>query len=212
MFRPAPAKPTNCPTLFSSHVHCIRYLHTSYWAFAIFRTYYYSNVNCEAIMQFDISSLIGSGVTSDNFQSATLSNLEVINSTGANNINLYLFDLHDPFENGYISSDWWNSGSKILMLCDTRPPVGTVFNDLDVTDAIFNDLFGPGSNEDYFGFIVSVFNWNDEEHTVVFDRDKPTLTITIDQPVPSLSTYNLILLSILFSLIAMFKLRSRIIS
>lgn len=129
-------------------------------------------------------------------------------------MDVHLADLNDSSEDGTVStSDLFNS-SHIKTLFTQVPPVGTYLKNIDVTDAIYNDLFGPGSNEPFSGFVLLGFGCRFYGgcpctcQSLEFDRNLPSLTINIKDPqVPSLSLSGMMLLAFVFSLYAIRRLR-----
>lgn len=169
--------------------------------------------NKQVILEFDISSLIGLGVTPQNYQSATLNHLMVIDSflTGEQ-LSLDIYDLEDSSEDGMLTvSDYSNFNSWITNLFQYVPPIGTMYDNIDVTNVIYNDLFGPGNSEDYSGFILynstEWTNWYLTRPSVSFDQSEPFLEITIDQPVPSLTWFGLLILCMAYSCYVWLRLR-----
>lgn len=191
----------------SSGAPCGPYCYRLGWGYTYCRL-----VSQQSILEFDISSLIGLGVTADNFQQAELGNLQITDAGNpGGSMTVYLHNLHDTSEDGVISVDDYSNfiTPEITTLFMVAPPIGTSLNNIDVTGAIYDDLFGSGNNEDFSGFVLVTplcvyepWSW------VEFEPTLPSLTITIDQTqVPSLTLFGLLLLITFFSVIAIMRLR-----
>ncbi|MBN2384686.1 hypothetical protein JXQ70_17565, partial [bacterium] len=90
-------------------------------------------------------------------------------------------------------------------LFNTAPSVGTIFNDIDVTAAVYEDLFGAVPAQNYSGFVIDCDS-NSGKGTIVFDNDLPSLRIIIDEPeVPTLSILGILVLCCFFSLFALLR-------
>ena len=116
-------------------------------------------------------------MTANNF-TARLGGLTVTSSSGSGAMDVDLFDMGDGTEDGVIDVYDFNNtlGSRIARRTHMFSQAGTAdFNDIDVTAAVQNDLFGGGP-QDYTGFILKP-NVNALEKWLVYDRDTPTLTI-----------------------------------
>jgi hypothetical protein len=196
--------------------HCTLPLHYSE-TYSIYACWFGRCIeNNSAIVEFDLSGLTGI-VTEDSFMSASLDDLHV-NYTSYGyvgfGLEVMLYDLRDTSEDGQVSEDDYLNfyQPEILTLFEYMPPIGTTYNDLDVTDTVYRDLFGAGSGEDYTGFVLytpdpdypSLYSW---ERYVGFDKDELVLRIIVKQPVPSLSSYGLLVFAIVFSGYAIIKQR-----
>ena len=118
-------------------------------------------------------------MTANNF-TARLGGLTVTYSsaTGAMNaLDVDLFDMGDGTEDGVLDVYDFNStlGSRIAKRTHNFGGAPADFDDIDVTDAVRNDLFGAGQTN-FSGFILKP-NVNAQEKWVIYDRDTPTLTI-----------------------------------
>lgn len=118
-------------------------------------------------------------MTANNF-TARLDGLTVTSSaTGAlNAMNVDLFDMGDTAEDGSLTiGDFDNTrGSRIARRTHYFGGAPANFNDINVTDAVRNDLFGAGAGN-YSGFILKPANLNIDERWVSYDKTSPTLTI-----------------------------------
>jgi len=151
--------------------------------------------NLQAAFEFNLTPVNTTTFTSLDF-TAKLDGLNVANSytrPGPNHVtmNVDLFDMGDANEDGDVYYDDYNMtrGSRIARRTHTfpDPPVPAVpadFNDLDVTDAVRNDLFGAGAG-DFSGFIL--ISPNAQSELVWYDPATPTITITTGVSPPVLS-------------------------
>jgi hypothetical protein len=118
-------------------------------------------------------------MTANNF-TARLDGLWVNYSyaTGAMNaMNVDLFDMGDTAEDGYITTNDFDNtrGSRIARRKHNFGGSPADFNDINVTNAVRNDLFGAGQTN-FSGFILKP-NLNNQIRIVGYDTTTPTLTI-----------------------------------
>jgi hypothetical protein len=118
-------------------------------------------------------------MTANNF-TARLDGLWVTYSfaTGAMNaMNVDLFDMGDGTEDGVIDANDFNNtrGSRIARRKHNFGGSPADFNDINVTNAVRNDLFGAGQTN-FSGFILKP-NLNNQIRTVGYATTTPTLTI-----------------------------------
>jgi len=160
--------------------------------------------SCHAVLEFDISGFNASQVCR-----ATLSGLEVISvdtypDIGDGSMTIRLYDLADAAENGIVDMNDFDAKSALITSFSINSgSVGTVFNNVDVTDAVLHDLSDPG---DYSGFILISHDAAGE--FVVFDPDKPTLTL-FPCDIPTLSQYGIAALVLLMAAAAFLMARRR---
>ena len=105
-----------------------------------------------------------------------MSNAYQYNNSGP--INVDLFDMGDPTEDGDVYRDDFNSTrcNRIARRTHMFSQAGTAdFNDIDVTCALRNDLFGAGAGN-YSGFILKSPDAAYSEW-IVYDPATPTLMI-----------------------------------
>ena len=144
-----------------------------------FSFYYVAHGVFEFNLQGGTTTLPTVGMTANNF-TARLGGLTVTYSsaTGAMNaLDVDLFDMGDGTEDGVLDVYDFNStlGSRIARRTHNFGGAPADFDDIDVTDAVRNDLFGAGQTN-FSGFILKP-NVNAQEKWVIYDRDTPTLTI-----------------------------------
>lgn len=146
------------------------------------------------IIEFDANQTACGGIlpTADMTEhnwTARLCNLEVVTARHtSNNFFSYPFvcDLHglpDFREDCEIEFDEWQSHSGFIRhLFSDAPDPGTVYTDIDVTDQLRNDLFGPGSTDLTTGFILKteLGNYDLDWAQAVFDSNKPYIAIHVD--------------------------------
>ena len=152
---------------------------------------YYLQVAVEFNLQGGTMTLPTVDMTSNNF-TARLNGLTATDSWGTGSLNVYLYDMGDGTEDGNVDYNDFDStqGAPI----DSRAHVigggaPADFNNVDVTVALRNDLFGGGS-ADFSGFILLCPDAPAPERHVRFNLGTPTLTINIDKdgdghPIPS---------------------------
>ena len=144
---------------------------------------YYLQVAVEFNLQDGTTTLPTGDMTSNNF-TARLNKLTATDSWGTGLLNVYLYDMGDGTEDGNIDyNNDFNSkqGAIIASRAHVIGGAPAIFDNVDVTDALRNDLFGGGSTE-FSGFILLCPDALAPERHVRFDLDKPpTLTIHIDK-------------------------------
>lgn len=119
-------------------------------------------------------------MTANNF-TAKLDGLNVALSTyftsSPTPMDIDLFDMGDVAEDGVITVGDFNNtrGSRIARRTQTFGGAPADFNNVSVTDAVRNDLFGAGAG-DFSGFILKP-NLSAEMKGVIYDPSTPTLTI-----------------------------------
>ncbi len=132
----------------------------------------------QAAFEFNLGPAIPPTFTSKNF-TARLYGLSVTNSSayyGTDAMNVDLFDMRDGNEDGNVYYGDYNRtrGSRIARRTHTFDPVTPVpadFDNIDVTCAVRNDLFGAGAG-DYSGFILKS---PDAQYEFVSYDSAPTL-------------------------------------
>ena len=154
-------------------------------------TYYYPYPNPfyinffydgQGAIEFDLgATAFPTTMTSKNF-TARLNGLNVSTSSQYNNsgpINVDLFDMGDGTEDGNVYRNDFNSTrcNRIERRTHMFSPMGTHadFNNIDVTCALRNDLFGAGAGN-YSGFILKSPDAAYSEW-IVYDPATPTLMI-----------------------------------
>ncbi|MBN2382532.1 hypothetical protein JXQ70_06585, partial [bacterium] len=132
------------PLILDSSIHCTS---STYYSNFCVISFYQNHKNSKSsfpVIEFDISSLSGAGVTEENFQSAYIDGLQVT-ATSGDITKATINDLVSWYQNGY-NDHWGYIGERpftyITDLFNTAPSVGTIFNDIDVTAAVYEDLFG----------------------------------------------------------------------
>jgi hypothetical protein len=144
--------------------------------------------NLQAAFEFNLTAVNTTAFTSKDF-TAKLNGLTVTYSyawptTNPGIMNVDLFDMGDVTENGVIDVDDYNSnqGSRIARLAHDFALGGAHadFNNVDVTCAVRNDLFGTGAG-DFSGFILKS---PDSQYELVGYNPAPTLTINTGVPGP----------------------------
>jgi hypothetical protein len=146
---------------------------------------YYVQVAVEFNLQGGTMTLPGDYITSNmtsNQFAAILNGLTATASWGTGSLYIDLFDMGDGTEDGSVYYDDFNSTRGALIARRTHNIGGTPadFNDIDVTDAVLNDLFGGGPT-DFSGFILLCPDAPAPERHVRFNLATPTLTIHIDK-------------------------------
>ena len=149
-------------------------------------------VAAHGALEFDLqggtTNLPTVNMTANNF-TARLDGLWVTYSfaTGAMDpMNINLFDMGDGTEDGVIDAYDFNNtqGSRIARRTHTFDPVTPVpadFNNIDVTCAVRNDLFGAGQTN-FSGFILK--SPDSRYELVGYDDDDAILTINVGNPGP----------------------------
>jgi hypothetical protein len=142
---------------------------------------YYLQVAVEFNLQGGTTNLPTADMTSNNF-TARLSGLTATDSWGTGSLNLYLYDMGDGTEDGNVYYNDFNSTQGALIASSAHVIVSApaVFNNIDVTNAVRNDLFGGGPT-DFSGFILLCPDAPAPERHVSFNLVTPTLTIHIDK-------------------------------
>jgi len=164
------------------------YLYANYGA-----PYRIINSISNAVIEFDANQTSAGG----DFPSPAMTTynwtgrLNSLSVTGATNLldplQVKLYDMKDTEEDGILSlGDLWASlGEPIAVVCNTVPPIGTVYNNLDVTAELRRDLFGPGTGNDTTGFILRGADLGNRAR-VTFNGLKPFISITVNgSPVPT---------------------------
>ena len=143
-------------------------------------------VNVQAAFEFNLTAVNKAAFTSKDF-TARLDGLNVTSSYayyGTGVMNVDLFDMGDAAEDGDVYYTDYNitQGGRIARSTHTfgAVPVPADFNNIDVTCAVRNDLFGTGVG-DFSGFILKS---PDAQYELVWYDDAPTLTITPGNPGP----------------------------
>ncbi len=116
-------------------------------------------------------------MTANNF-TAKLDGLNVDTSFGTGAMNVDLFDMGDGTEDGAIKVGDFNSsqGNRIERRTHMFSQAGTAdFNNIDVTCAVRNDLFGDAQT-DFSGFILKP-SLIGQTKILSYDPTTPTLTI-----------------------------------
>ncbi len=151
---------------------------------------YYLQVAIEFNLQSGTTNLPTADMTSNNF-TARLNGLTATDSRGTGSLNVYLYDMGDGTEDGNVYYNDFNSIQDAFIAKSAHVIRGTPaeFNNIDVTNAVRNDLFGGGST-DFSGFILLCPDAPAPERHVRFNLSTPTLTINIDKdgdghPIPS---------------------------
>ena len=137
-----------------------------------FYTVYYM----QAAFEFNLAPAIPPTFTSNDF-TARLTGLNVIDSTGTNSMNVYLYDMGDGTEDGSVYYNDFNSkkGAHIASSTNVIGGVPAHFGVIDVTEAVRNDLFGSGQT-DFSGFILLCPD-GPVRQTYIRYSNTPTLTI-----------------------------------
>jgi hypothetical protein len=120
-------------------------------------------------------------MTSNNF-TARLNGLTATDSWGTGSLNVYLYDMGDGTEDGIVYYNDFNSTQGALIERSVHVIGGTPakFDNVDVTEALRNDLFGGGP-ADFSGFILLCPDAPAPEQHVRFNVRTPTLTIHKDK-------------------------------
>ncbi|HPQ42200.1 MAG TPA: hypothetical protein PLV45_17650, partial [bacterium] len=102
-------------------------------------------------------------------------------------LTLRMFDLSDECEDGTIGTpDYSGSTDQITTLFTSTPDSGTLLNNVNVTTALRNDLFGPGQGNASTGFIlVPSRNFSNEESRVRINNENPRLVVNVFLPPPT---------------------------
>ena len=103
-------------------------------------------------------------------------------SWGTGSLNVYLYDMGDGTEDGNVYYNDFNStqGALIESSVHVIPGTPAKFDNVDVTEALRNDLFGGGP-ADFSGFILLCPDLPPvPERHVRFNIRTPTLTISKD--------------------------------
>jgi hypothetical protein len=142
---------------------------------------YYLQVAVEFNLQGGTTTLPTVDMTSNNF-TARLSGLTATDSWGTGSLNVFLYDMGDGTEDGNVYYNDFNSTQGALIASRAHVIGGTPakFDNVDVTEALRNDLFGGGPS-DFSGFILLCPDAPIPERHVRFNIVTPTLTIHIDK-------------------------------
>jgi hypothetical protein len=142
---------------------------------------YYVQVAVEFNLQGGTMTLPTVGMTKYNF-TARLSGLTATDSWGTGSLNVYLYDMGDGTEDGIVYYNDFNSTQGALIESSVHVIGGTPakFDNVDVTEALRNDLFGGGP-ADFSGFILLCPDAPAPERHVRFNIRTPTLTIHKDK-------------------------------
>jgi hypothetical protein len=139
-------------------------------------------------VEFNLGPAMPPTFTATDF-TARLDGLTVTTSfaTGAMDpLDVDLFNMPDGDEDGVITVDDFigKLGRRIDRQTHMFSQAGTAdFNNIDVTCAVRNDLFGAGQTN-FSGFILLPANISEEYKVVLYDPDTPTLTINPGVPGP----------------------------
>ena len=138
-------------------------------------------------LEFDLGPAMSPTFTAKDF-TARLDGLTVTSSfaTGAMNpLDVDLFNMPDGDEDGVITVDDFigKLGRPIAQGTHNFGGVPADFNNIDVTCAVRNDLFGAGQT-DFSGFILIPNTLSEEIKVITYDPGTPTLTITPGVPGP----------------------------
>ena len=161
--------------------------YTTYYTPLDFYGSYISNANVmanlQAAFEFDLGT-VPTTFTSKDF-TAKLNGLNVDSSSfyyGTGTMNVDLFDMGDGTEDGIVYYNDYNSrrGGRIARLPHVFGGAHADFDNIDVTCAVRNDLFGAGQT-DFSGFILKS---PDARYELLWYDDTPTLTITPGVPGP----------------------------
>ncbi len=144
---------------------------------------YYVQVAVEFNLQGGTMTLPTVDMTSNNF-TARLSGLTATDSWGTGSLNIDLYDMGDGTEDGNVYYNDFNStqGALIESSVHVIPGTPAKFDNVDVTEALRNDLFGGGS-ADFSGFILLCPDAPAPERHVRFNLGTPTLKICIDKDI-----------------------------
>ena len=142
---------------------------------------YYVQVAVEFNLQGGTMTLPTVDMTSNNF-TARLSGLTATDSWGTGSLNVYLYDMGDSTKDGIVYYNDFNSTQGALIESSVHVIGGTPakFDNVDVTEALRNDLFGGGP-ADFSGFILLCPDAPAPERHVRFNIRTPTLTILKDK-------------------------------
>jgi len=142
---------------------------------------YYVQVVVEFNLQGGTMTLPTVDMTSNNF-TARLNGLTATDSWGTGSLNVYLYDMGDGTEDGNVYDNDFNSkqGALIESRAHVIGGAPAIFDNVDVTEALRNDLFGGGAT-DFSGFILLCPDAPAPERHVRFNIVAPTLTIHIDK-------------------------------
>ncbi len=136
-------------------------------------SYYY---NLQGVFEFNLGPAISPTFASKDF-TAKLDGLSATDFAGTGALNIDLFDMGDGTEDGTITVTDFNStrGKRIARRTHTFGGTSADFNDIDVTCAVRNDLFGDAQT-DFSGFVLKP-NLNVLMQFIDYNPT-PTLTIT----------------------------------
>jgi len=142
---------------------------------------YYVQVAVEFNLQGGTTTLPTVEMTSNNF-TARLNGLTATDSWGTGSLYIDLYDMGDGTEDGDVYYNDFNSkqGALIESRAHVIGGAPAIFDNVDVTEALRNDLFGGGST-DFSGFILLCPDAPAPERHVRFNIVTPTLTIHIDK-------------------------------
>jgi hypothetical protein len=142
---------------------------------------YYVQIAIEFNLQNGTTKLPTADMTSNNF-TARLNGLTATDSWGTGSLNVYLYDMGDGTEDGNLYYNDFNSTQGALITSSAHVIGGTPakFDNVDVTEALRNDLFGGGP-ADFSGFILLCPDAPAPERHVKFNIRTPTLTIRKDK-------------------------------
>ena len=149
------------------------------YAFTTIGYYVYDGLGgaLEFNLQGGTTTLPTVNMTANNF-AARLGGLTVTISTGAGKMGVGLYDMADTTEDGVINFGDFTVllGSSIAKRTHNFSGAPADFNNIDVTAAVRNDLFGAGQTN-ISGFILMPTNLSGQLKGVKYDLDTPTLTI-----------------------------------
>ena len=161
---------SNSGTLPYPYVGGAAYTGTTYGT--VFSFYY----NLQGVFEFNLGPAIPPTFTSKDF-TAKLDGLSATDLAGTGALNIDLFDMGDGTEDDAITLTDFNStrGKRIARRTHTFGGSSADFNDIDVTCAVRNDLFGD-TQTDFSGFVLKP-NLNVLMQGIAYNPT-PTLTIT----------------------------------
>ena len=110
---------------------------------------------CHAVVQFDISG-VNPSLCQAYLKGIQVEGLDVSEvDPGDGYFTVQVYSLADLYEDGVVTSGDFgqNAGPPLATLNITPGSVGTVFNNIDVSDAVRHDLSGSGQTH-YAGFIL----------------------------------------------------------
>lgn len=131
------------------------------------------------------------GMTTSNW-TAQLNNITITwaQFDSGDTMDLFLHSLNDSQEDGAILPSDFNGydPTSLALLFTHIPPPGTAYNNVDITEALRHDLFGPGGPDETLGFIFrSVVHKRAIFMTMVrMDHQLPNIVVNVFTPVPCL--------------------------